>query len=201
MCSSAVALAEAVGYRGVGTIEYLYDSKTSEFFFIEMNTRIQVEHPITEMITGIDLVRESLRLASGEPLRYLQSEVGLRGHAIECRINAEDPQKNFMPSPGKVTGLRLPMGPGVRVDTHLYEGYSVPPFYDSLLAKVIVWDSSRTEAIARMTRALNELCVEGLKSTAALHLALLKDEGVRSGEYHTGYLEANLASILGNIPS
>jgi acetyl-CoA carboxylase, biotin carboxylase subunit len=200
MCASAVALAESVGYRGVGTIEYLYEPKTSEFFFIEMNTRVQVEHPITEMITGIDIVRESLRLASGEPLKHIQSDVVLRGAAIECRINAEDAQKNFMPSPGKVSALRLPAGPGVRVDTHLYDGYSVPPFYDSLLAKVIVWDSCRSEAIERMKRALHELSFEGLKSTKALHLALLDDEGVRSGDYHTGYVEANLTRIVSGIP-
>lgn len=199
MCSSAVALAESVGYRGVGTVEYLYDPTTSEFFFIEMNTRVQVEHPITEMITGIDIVRESLRLATGEHLQHSQADIVLRGAAIECRINAEDPLKNFMPAPGKVSALRLPAGPGVRIETHLYEGYSVPPYYDSLLAKVVVWDSSRSQAIERMKRALTEFDVEGLKSTKPLHLALLADKAVCEGEYHTGYLEENLARIVSNI--
>jgi acetyl-CoA carboxylase, biotin carboxylase subunit len=199
MCLSAVALAESVGYRGVGTVEYLYDPKTSEFFFIEMNTRVQVEHPITEMVTGIDIVRESLRLATGEPLQHNQAEIVLRGTAIECRINAEDPQKNFMPAPGTISELRLPAGPGVRVDTHLYEGYSVPPYYDSLLAKVVVWDCARPEAIERMKRALDEFDVEGLKTTKPLHLALLDDDGFRAGDYHTGYLEANLSRIVSGI--
>jgi acetyl-CoA carboxylase biotin carboxylase subunit len=144
-------------------------------------------------------VRESLRLATGEPLQHNQAEIVLRGTAIECRINAEDPQKNFMPAPGTVNALQLPAGPGVRVDTHLYEGYSVPPYYDSLLAKVVVWDCARPEAIERMKRALGEFEVEGLKTTKPLHLALLDDEGFRVGEYHTGYLEANLSRIVSGI--
>ncbi|SAK48083.1 acetyl-CoA carboxylase biotin carboxylase subunit [Caballeronia pedi] len=199
MCAAAVALAEAVQYRGVGTVEYLYDENTAEFFFIEMNTRVQVEHPVTEMITGIDIVRESLRLATGEPLRYQQSDVVLRGAAIECRINAEDPLRNFMPGPGTVGALRLPAGPGLRVDTHLYEGYAVPPYYDSLLAKVVAWDTSRGEAIERMKRALTEFDVDGLKTTKALHLALLEDASIRKGNYHTGYLEENLTEIVKRI--
>ncbi len=197
MCASAVALAESVGYRGVGTVEYLYDAARREFFFIEMNTRVQVEHPVTEMITGIDIVRESLRLASGEALRHVQADIVLRGAAIECRINAEDPSKNFMPSPGKVGALRLPAGPGVRVETHIFDGYTVPPFYDSLLAKLVVWDSSRAEAIERMKRALGEFELDGLKTTKPLHLALLNDEAVRAGDFHSGFLEERLASILG----
>jgi len=196
MCVSAVALAESVGYRGVGTVEYLYDPATCEFFFIEMNTRVQVEHPVTEMITGIDIVRESLRLATGGALRYTQADIVPRGAAIECRINAEDPAKNFMPSPGKISALRLPAGPGVRVETHLFDGYTVPPFYDSLLAKIVVWDSTRAEAIERMKRALAEFELGGLKTTKPLHLALLDDESVRAGDYHTGFLEEHLASIL-----
>jgi acetyl-CoA carboxylase biotin carboxylase subunit len=199
MCSSAVALAESVGYRGAGTVEYLYDPTTSEFFFIEMNTRVQVEHPVTEMITGIDIVRESLQLAIGAPLQHVQSDIAVRGAAIECRINAEDPKKNFMPSPGKVSALRFPAGPGVRVDTHLYDGSAVPPYYDSLLAKIVVWDASRSEAIERMKRALGEFELEGLKTTKPLHLALLEDSGVWEGHYHTGYLEDNLARILETI--
>ncbi|WP_213768914.1 acetyl-CoA carboxylase biotin carboxylase subunit [Caballeronia sp. dw_19] len=196
MCASAVALAESVNYRGVGTVEYLYDPITSEYFFIEMNTRVQVEHPVTEMITGIDIVRESLRLAAGEALRYAQADIVLRGAAIECRINAEDPHKNFMPAPGKVSGLRWPAGPGVRIDTHLFDGYAVPPYYDSLLAKVIVWDASRAEAIERMKRALGEFDIVGLKTTKPLHLALLMDDGVRKGHYHTRYLEEHLARLM-----
>lgn len=199
MCACAVALAESVGYRGVGTIEYLYDPKTAEFFFIEMNTRVQVEHPITEMITGVDIVCESLRLAAGVPLQYDQSEITLKGASIECRINAEDPKKNFMPAPGNVGAVRFPVGDGVRVDTHLYDGYVVPPYYDSLLAKVIVWGASRSEAIDRMKHALSEFSIEGLKSTKALHIALLDDEGVRSGKYHTGYLEENFTRIVERI--
>ncbi|WP_233836905.1 acetyl-CoA carboxylase biotin carboxylase subunit [Paraburkholderia sp. ZP32-5] len=196
MCASAVALAASVGYRGVGTVEYLYDPAAREFFFIEMNTRVQVEHPVTEMITGIDIVRESLRLATGEALRYTQADIVPRGAAIECRINAEDPAKNFMPSPGKIGALRLPAGPGVRVETHLFDGYTVPPFYDSLLAKIVVWDSTRAEAIQRMKRSLAEFELDGLKTTKPLHLALLDDEAVRAGDYHTGFLEEHLASIL-----
>jgi len=196
MCASAVALAESVNYRGAGTVEYLYDPVTSEYFFIEMNTRVQVEHPVTEMITGIDIVRESLRLATGEALRLSQADIVLRGAAIECRINAEDPHKNFMPAPGKVSALRWPAGPGVRVDTHLFDGYAVPPYYDSLLAKIIVWDGSRAEAIERMKRALDEFDIVGLKTTQPLHLALLMDDGVRKGQYHTGYLEEHLARIM-----
>lgn len=199
MCASAVALAESVGYRGVGTIEYLYDPNTAEFFFIEMNTRVQVEHPITEMVTGVDIVCESLRLACGTPLQFDQADIKLQGASIECRINAEDPKKNFMPAPGSVGTVRLPQGEGVRVDTHLFNGYVVPPYYDSLLAKVIVWGASRSEAIERMKLALNDFSIDGLKSTKALHLALLDDDGVRAGNYHTGYLEQNLAKIVERI--
>jgi acetyl-CoA carboxylase biotin carboxylase subunit len=197
LCASAVALAESVGYTGVGTIEYLFDAQTSEFFFIEMNTRVQVEHPVTEMVTGIDIVRESLRLAMGEPLGYVQEDIVMRGAAIECRINAEDPVRNFMPSPGVIANLRLPGGPGVRIDTHIFEGYCVPPFYDSLLGKVIVWDVNRNAAIGRMKRALSELKIDGVKSTRALHLALLDDAAVTTGVYETSYLEQNLERIIG----
>ncbi len=152
LCASAVRLAESVGYRGAGTLEYLYDAATGEFFFIEMNTRIQVEHPVSEMITGIDLVREMIRIAAGNPLAYAQGDVRLKGHAIEVRINAEDAAKNFLPAPGTITGLRVPGGMGVRFDSMLYPGYSVPPFYDSLLGKLIVWDETRAGAIATVAR-------------------------------------------------
>ena len=189
LCASAVALAEAVNYRGAGTLEYLYDDVTHHFYFIEMNTRIQVEHPVTEMITGIDLVREMIRIAGGAPLSIRQDEVRMHGHAIEVRINAEDPAKNFQPAPGTVTALRVPGGPGTRFDTMLYQGYQVPPFYDSLLGKLIVWDETRAGALARMARALDELAVEGLPTTKPLHQLLAQDESVAKAEFHTRWLE------------
>ncbi len=189
LCESAVALAEAVNYRGAGTLEYLYDDQTHHFYFIEMNTRIQVEHPVTEMITGIDLVREMIRVCGGEPLRFAQKDVVMKGHAIEVRINAEDPAKNFQPAPGTVTSLRTPGGPGTRFDTMLYQGYQVPPFYDSLLGKLIVWDESRDAAISRMARALAELEVGGLNTTKPLHLLLAADPEVRAAQFHTRWLE------------
>ncbi len=189
LCASAVRLAREVGYSGAGTVEYLYDDAADRFYFIEMNTRIQVEHPVTEMITGIDLVAEMLRIAGGEKLRLKQSDIALRGHAIEVRLNAEDPVNNFAPFPGTVTGLRLPGGPGVRFDSMLYAGYQVPPFYDSLLAKLIVHAEDREGAIARLTRALGELQIGGMKTTKPLFLALADDAGVRSGDFHTRWLE------------
>ena len=189
LCESAVRLAAAVAYRGAGTLEFLYDDESGEFFFIEMNTRIQVEHPVSELVTGVDLVREMLRIAMGEPLRYTQDQIALKGAAIECRLNAEDPERNFMPNPGQLKALRWPGGPGVRVDSHVYAGYTIPPFYDSLLAKLIVWDEDRACAIARMQRALAETRIEGVHSTLALHQELLADPSVRSGHFHTGYLE------------
>jgi acetyl-CoA carboxylase biotin carboxylase subunit len=189
LCASAVALAEAVNYRGAGTLEYLYDDVTHHFYFIEMNTRIQVEHPVTEMITGIDLVREMIRIAGGEPLSIRQEDVRMHGHAIEVRINAEDPARNFQPAPGTVTALRIPGGPGTRFDTMLYQGYQVPPFYDSLLGKLIVWDETRSGAIARMARALDELSVEGLSTTKPLHQLLAQDASVARADFHTRWLE------------
>ena len=189
LCDSAVALAEAVNYRGAGTIEYLYDDQTHHFYFIEMNTRIQVEHPVTEMITGIDLVREMIRIAGGEPLRIAQKDVRMNGHAIEARINAEDPAKAFMPFPGAVESLSVPGGPGTRFDTMLYAGYQVPPFYDSLLGKLIVWDETRDAALDRMARALRELHVGGIKTTKPLHQLLAADPAVRQAQFHTRWLE------------
>ncbi|WP_447921254.1 acetyl-CoA carboxylase biotin carboxylase subunit [Achromobacter aegrifaciens] len=192
LCESAAQLARSVGYRGAGTLEYLYDDSrgAGEFYFIEMNTRIQVEHPITEAITGVDLVREMLRIADGEPLRWRQQDIAVRGAAIECRINAEDPKRNFAPSPGRVEHVRWPGGPGVRVDSMLYPGCAVPPYYDSLLAKLIVWDESRAAALARMARALDEVELDGVHTTLALHRELLEDPEVLAGRYHTNYLEA-----------
>jgi acetyl-CoA carboxylase biotin carboxylase subunit len=189
LCASAVALAKAVQYRGAGTLEYLYDDASGAFYFIEMNTRIQVEHPVTEMITGIDLVREMLRIAGGQPLRYKQADVRLNGHAIEVRICAEDPAQGFKPGPGTISTLKVPGGPGVRFDTLLYQGYTVPPFYDSLLGKLIVWDETRAQAIARMARALGELEVGGLPTTKPLHQALARDAEVQAGQFHTRWLE------------
>lgn len=189
LCASAVALAEAVNYRGAGTLEYLYDDATGHFYFIEMNTRIQVEHPVTEMVTGIDLVREMLRIAGGEPLRLSQDDIRLTGHAIEVRINAEDPAQGFRPAPGTVTALNVPGGAGVRFDTMLYQGYTVPPFYDSLLGKLIVWDEDRPAAIARMARALDELVVDGLATTRGLHRLLATDPEVAQAAFHTRWLE------------
>ena len=193
LCASAVRLAQSVGYRGAGTLEYLLDEATGEFFFIEMNTRIQVEHPVTEMVTGIDLVREMLCIAGGEPLRFAQSDITLRGHAIECRINAEDPARDFYPAPGTVHALSLPGGPGVRFDTLLYPGYTVPPFYDSLLGKLIVWDWDRAQALARLRRALGELHVEGIPTTIPLHRRLAEHADMISHAVHTGWLETWLA--------
>ena len=156
LCKAAVALAEAVDYRGAGTVEFLYDDKTHDFYFIEMNTRIQVEHPVTEMITGVDLVREMIRIAGGEPLRLEQEMIKTKGHAIEVRINAEDPSRNFIPFPGVVSDLRVPGGPGVRFDGMIYPGYTIPPFYDSLLGKLVVWDEDRVSVIKRLRGALSE---------------------------------------------
>jgi acetyl-CoA carboxylase biotin carboxylase subunit len=189
LCDSAVALAKAVNYRGAGTLEYLYDDRTHEFYFLEMNTRIQVEHPVTEMITGIDLVQEMIRIAGGERLGTRQDEVRVSGHSIEVRINAEDPSKNFQPNPGTVSTLRVPVGDGVRFDTMLYQGYTVPPFYDSLLGKLIVHDRDRPSAIRKLERALAELNVEGLATTKPLHQALARDADVQAGRFHTAWLE------------
>jgi acetyl-CoA carboxylase biotin carboxylase subunit len=189
LCSSAVALAKAVDYRGAGTLEYLYDDRSHEFYFLEMNTRIQVEHPVTEMVTGIDLVCEMIRIAGGEPLRIRQDQVRVRGHSIEVRINAEDPAKGFLPSPGTISALSVPAGEGVRFDSMLYQGYTVPPFYDSLLGKLIVHDKDRPSAIRRLERALAELSVEGLATTKPLHQALARDPDVQAAHFHTAWLE------------
>jgi acetyl-CoA carboxylase, biotin carboxylase subunit len=189
LCASAVALAENTQYCGAGTLEFLYDDATQNFYFIEMNTRIQVEHPVTEMITGLDLLREMIRVCAGEPLRYKQSDIVRRGHAIEVRINAEDPARNFAPAPGTIEALSVPGGPGTRFDTMLFAGYIVPPFYDSLLGKLIVWDETRDAAIARLARALKELDVKGLATTKSLHQLLATDPQVMASDFHTRWLE------------
>jgi acetyl-CoA carboxylase, biotin carboxylase subunit len=187
MCDAAIRLAREAGYANAGTVEFLVDGE--DFYFIEMNTRIQVEHPVTEMLTGVDLVKEQILVASGEPLSLAQKDVPFVGHAMEFRINAEDPDQDFMPSPGEITSLEVPGGPGVRVDSAIYQGYTIPPFYDSLVGKLIVWGLDREEAIHRSNRALREYRLEGIKTTIPLHLRLLEDDAFRSGEYHTGYLE------------
>ncbi len=179
-----------IGYRGAGTFEFLYEG--GEFFFIEMNTRIQVEHPVTEMITGIDLVQEQIRVAAGEKLRLRQKDVVLRGHAVECRINAEDPYK-FTPSPGKITTYHPPGGPGIRVDSHVYAGYTVPPHYDSMVGKVIAYGATRDQAIRRMRIALSEMAVEGILTNLPLHRELLHDSRFLRGGTSIHYLEQKLA--------
>jgi acetyl-CoA carboxylase biotin carboxylase subunit len=189
LCASAVAMAEAVGYKGAGTLEFLYEEASNQFFFIEMNTRIQVEHPVTEMVTGIDLVQEMIRIAGGEPLRLTQDQIAVTGHAIEVRINAEDPHLQFMPFPGTVGAMRLPEGQGIRMDHFLYEGYQIPPFYDSLIGKLIAHGSDRAEAISRLRTALQSLSIDGLKTTIPLHLALADDPQVQAGTVHTQWLE------------
>jgi acetyl-CoA carboxylase biotin carboxylase subunit len=191
IAAAAVRLASAVSYTSAGTLEFLLDA-SGAFYFIEMNTRIQVEHPVTEMVTGVDLVKEQLRVATGEPLSVSQADVELRGAAIELRINAEDADNDFMPSPGQITALELPGGPGVRVDTAIFDGYTIPPFYDSLVAKLIVWGRDRVEAIERARRALQEFRVEGIKTTIPFHLALLDDPRFAAGDYHVDYLERKL---------
>jgi acetyl-CoA carboxylase biotin carboxylase subunit len=175
-----------IGYRGAGTFEFLYEN--GEFYFIEMNTRVQVEHPVTELVTGVDIVVGQLRIAAGEPLRIRQPEVHIRGHAIECRINAEDPD-TFMPSPGTISFYHPPGGPGIRVDSHIYTGYKVPPYYDSLIAKVLAHGPDRSTAIARMQVALNEMIVDGIKTNLRLHQRLLEDPGFCSGGANIHYLQ------------
>ncbi len=181
--------ARACRYLTVGTVEFLLD-EDGEFYFIEMNTRIQVEHPVTELVTGIDLVKEQIRLAAGEELGYDKSDVQIQCHAIECRINAEDPDRDFAPSPGKISFLVLPGGPGVRVDTHIYAGYTVPSFYDSLIAKIIVGaPAGRAAAISRMERALSECAIEGIKTTLPFHRKILSSEIFKKGEVSTDFVE------------
>lgn len=188
MGRAAVKAAKAVDYSGAGTVEFLID-EDSNFFFIEMNTRIQVEHPVTEYVTGIDLIKAQIRIASGEVLGLKQRNIKIKGHAIECRINAEDPSHNFMPSPGKIRSLGLPGGPGIRVDTHIFCGYEVPHFYDSLLAKLVVHANNRKNAIERMKRALDEFSIDNVKTTIPFLARIMDDHRFRSGEYCTDLIE------------
>ncbi|MET3507588.1 acetyl-CoA carboxylase biotin carboxylase subunit [Halalkalibacter oceani] len=186
---AAVNAAKAVNYSGAGTVEFIYDHTNGNFYFMEMNTRIQVEHPVTEMVTGIDLIKEQLRVASGEVLSLRQEEVTFQGWAMECRINAENPRKNFMPSPGKITNYLAPGGYGVRVDSAVYPGYVISPFYDSMVAKVITHGATREEAVAKMRRALEEFEIEGVETTIPFHLRLLHHDTFLSGDFNTKFLE------------
>ena len=185
-----VEACKRINYRGAGTFEFLYED--GEFYFIEMNTRVQVEHPVTEMVTGIDIVQQQIRIAAGEKLPFKQRDIEIRGHAIECRINAEDPFK-FTPSPGKITNYHAPGGPGIRVDSHVYQGYTVPPNYDSMVGKVIAYGHTRDQAIARMRVALSEMIVEGIQTNLPLHQELLTDNQFVKGEQSIHYLEKKLA--------
>jgi len=194
MYSAAVALSQAVSYEGAGTVEFLVDQNTNEFFFIEMNTRIQVEHPVTELVCGVDLVREQLHQANGRNRSLDQMTSTPRGAAIEMRINAEDPDNDFFPSPGTITGMELPMGPGVRISTAVTAGSEVSPYYDSLIAKIIVWDVDRPAAVRRAKRAMGELLVEGVKTTAPLIVDLLQTPEMADGVYDTGFVERWLDS-------
>ncbi len=191
MGEAAVAAARSIDYEGAGTVEFLVD-KSGAFYFMEMNTRIQVEHPVTEMVTGIDLIAEQLRIAGGEPISVRQDQIQVSGHAIECRINAEDPRHNFRPAPGKITGWLPPGGPGVRIDSHVYTGYEIPPFYDSLIGKLIVWGVDRDHAIRRMRRALSECAVTGIPTTIEFHLALLDRQEFQRGEVWTKFVEEEM---------
>ena len=190
MARHVIRAARAIGYQSVGTIEFLVEDDGSHYF-LEMNTRIQVEHTITEMVTGLDLVKWQLRVAAGEKLDFDQRDVRINGHAIECRVNAEDPAQGFAPSPGKLTGYRVPGGPGVRVDSHAYPGYTVPPFYDSLLAKLCTHGDTREEAITRMRRALDEYVIEGIHTTIPFHRRVMADPAFVAGHVHTDFLETS----------
>lgn len=189
MGQAAVRAAEAVDYTGAGTVEFIFDHVNKKFYFMEMNTRIQVEHPVTEMVTGIDLIKEQIRIASGMELSVSQDDVSFKGWSIECRINAEDPMKNFMPSAGKIDMYLPPGGMGVRVDSGVYPGYTIPPYYDSMIAKLITFAPTREEAIDKMKRALEEFIIEGVHTTLPFHLRLLDNETFISGDFNTKFLE------------
>ncbi len=189
----AVKVAKIAGYTSLGTVEFLLD-KDKNFYFMEMNTRIQVEHPITEMRTGIDLVKEQIKIAGGEKLKLKQKEIEFRGHSIECRINAENPNKNFMPSPGKITGLNLPGGNGIRIDSAIYEGYTIPPNYDSMLAKIIVHGQNRNEAISKMKRALEELVIDGIDTNTEFLFKIIKSPNYIRGYFDTSFIEKEMRS-------
>ena len=191
MGDAAIKAAKSIDYVGAGTIEFLVDSQ-SNFYFMEMNTRIQVEHPITEMITGLDLITEQISIAQGEKLKLKQSDIVLKGHSIECRINAEDPNLNFRPHPGKISGYLPPGGPGVRMDSHIYTDYEVPPYYDSLIGKLIVWGPDRLTAIRRMKRALKECAITGVPTTIDFHKKVIEVPAFLAGETYTNFIEENI---------
>ncbi|WP_085991938.1 acetyl-CoA carboxylase biotin carboxylase subunit [Oceanobacillus senegalensis] len=191
MGDASVKAAKAVDYVGAGTIEYIFDRKSNEFYFMEMNTRIQVEHPVTEMVTGVDLIKEQIKIANNEKLSLSQDDISLEGHAIECRINAEDPFKNFMPSAGNINMYLAPGGLGVRVDSAAYSGYSIPPYYDSMIAKLITYAPTREEAINRMKRALDEFVVEGIHTTIPFHRLIMENGVFIDGDFNTNFLEEN----------
>lgn len=193
MGAAAVLAAKNIGYEGAGTVEFIFAG--DKFYFMEMNTRIQVEHPVTEMITGYDLIKEQIRVAAGEKLSIKQEDVKFRGHAIECRINAEDPERNFLPCPGRVDAYIAPGGPGVRVDSHCYPGYSIPPFYDSLVGKLIVWGQTREEAIERMHRALDEYAITGIQTTIPFHLRVLDNPHFQKGDVTTDFIEKHMTAM------
>ncbi len=194
---ASVKLAKAVNYENAGTVEFIVD-KNSNYYFIEMNTRIQVEHPVTEMVTGIDLVKEQLKVAFGNPLSFTQDNIEIRGHAIECRVNAEDPDNNFMPSPGLIKNLVLPGGPGVRIDTHIYANYVVPPYYDSMLAKVIVYSPTRREAIRKMRSSLEQFMIDGIKTNMELQYVIMYNTDFVRGVYDTGFMNSFLEIVRMN---
>jgi acetyl-CoA carboxylase biotin carboxylase subunit len=194
MGMKAIRAVEQLGYRNAGTLEFLLD-KRDRYYFMEMNTRLQVEHPVTELVTSTDIVKEQIRIASGMPLQLEQEDIQFRGHAIECRITAEDADNDFRPQTGVVERYLPPGGPGVRVDSHLYAGYTVPPHYDSLLAKLIVWAETREAAIARMQRALGEFEIEGLATTIPFHQRLLRHEGFIRGETYTRFLQEEAVAL------
>ncbi|HLT56634.1 MAG TPA: acetyl-CoA carboxylase biotin carboxylase subunit [Bacillota bacterium] len=191
MGQASINAAKAVNYVGAGTIEYIFDRTDGAFYFMEMNTRIQVEHPVTEMVTGVDLIKEQIKIAGGEKLSFTQEEIQFQGHSIECRINAENPFKNFMPSPGKIETYLAPGGFGVRVDSAVYPGFEIPPYYDSMVAKLITHASTREEAIKRMKRALDEYIIEGVHTTIPFHRIIMENDAFIRGDYNTKFLEEN----------
>lgn len=193
MGDAAVRAALQINYEGAGTIEFIFAG--DKFYFMEMNTRIQVEHPVTEFITGIDLIKEQIRVADGKKLTFKQEDIKFNGHSIECRVNAEDPDRNFLPSPGKIDAYIAPGGPGVRVDSHCYPGYSIPPHYDSLVSKLVVWGQDRNEAIARMQRALDEYAITGIKTTIPFHQRVLANPYFKRGEVTTDFIEKHMSPV------
>ena len=197
MGETAIKAAESIGYTNAGTVEFIYSD--GEYYFLEMNTRIQVEHPVTEVVTGVDLVKEQIKIASGREVCCTQNDISVRGHAIECRINAEDPLNDFAPNPGKITGYRSPGGNGVRVDSGVYNNYTIPPFYDSMISKLIVWGRTRNEAIARMQRALSEYIILGVKTTIPFHKSMMSNQHFRNANLHTHFVDQYKNEIIENI--